>query len=72
MVLRRVWVSESIYSAGYTIWHIGGWDAEHLAEEIRFEDCTYGGRPITSLDDVECYARHVGRVSFGATPPQGP
>jgi len=67
VVLRRVAVIESIYNAGYTISHIGGWDAEHLAEEIRFEDCTYGGRPITSLDDFECYARHVRQVSFHAT-----
>jgi len=69
VVLRRVTIMESIYNAGYTISHIGGWDAEHLAQEIRFEDCTYGGRLITSLDDFECYARHAGQVSFAATRP---
>jgi len=64
VVLRRIDFVESIYNAGYTISHIGGWDAEHLAQEIHFEDCTYGGRPIRSLDDFECYLRHARQVTF--------
>jgi hypothetical protein len=65
VTLRRISAIESIYNPGYTISHLGGWDADHGIDTVRFEACTYGGRPIRSLDDFDCYAKHARGITFG-------
>lgn len=64
VTLRRLRVSESPYNAGYSIALMGGWDAAHTIENIRFEDCSLGGRPILRPEDIDLYQRHTRAVSF--------
>lgn len=62
--LRRVVTDESIFNAGYTTSVIGGWDAEHRVSGVHFEECTYGGRVLKSIDDLEIYTRYADDITF--------
>ncbi|MBD3240065.1 MAG: hypothetical protein GF331_05725 [Chitinivibrionales bacterium] len=44
---------------------IGGWDSEHLVEDIRLENVRIGGKRVASADDLHLFSNeHVRNVSF--------
>lgn len=64
VTFRDVDVALSPYNAGYTKSVIGGWDPQHLADDIRFERFRVDGRVMRNVDDLELFTRHVGKISF--------
>lgn len=55
----------SIYNAGYTTSQIGGFDAEHLVEDVVFRNFRVDGKAIESLDEIELFTRNVNGVRVG-------
>jgi len=64
ITLRNVDVIESIYNPGYTISVIGGWDAQHTIEDVRFENFRLGGRHITTPEGLPLYTCHCKDITF--------
>ncbi len=64
ITLRNIEVTESIYNPGYTISIIGGWDAAHTIEGVRFENFRLGGRRIRRLEDLPAYTAHCAGITF--------
>lgn len=64
ITLRNIDVIESIYNPGYTISIIGGWDANHTIEGVRFENFRLGGRHITTPEGLPLYTCHCKDITF--------
>lgn len=58
VTIRNVTWHRSIYSAGYTISLIGGWDANHTIEDVTIENVVINGTPVRHLDELEINTRH--------------
>ena len=65
ITFRGIRVAHSAQNAGYSTSVIGGWDAEHPVEKVAFEDISFNGRPVTSLDgELEVFTRHAHGISI--------
>ncbi len=64
VTLRRIRVAESIYNAGYTVSHIGGWDEAHGFEGVLLEDVEFGGHPVRGPDDLDLYVKYCRGLEF--------
>jgi hypothetical protein len=64
VTLRNIDVVVSIYNPGYTCSLIGGYDAQHTIEHVRFENFRIAGKPATSPDDLDLYCKHAEGIVF--------
>jgi hypothetical protein len=64
VTLRNIDVVVSIYNPGYTCSLIGGYDAQHTIEHVRFENFRMAGKPATSADDLDLYCKHAEGIVF--------
>ncbi len=64
VTLRNIQVAESPYNPGYTVSLIGGFDAAHDVQGVRFEKFFLGGRKVLSADDLSLFTRHAGGITF--------
>lgn len=64
VTLRDIEVVESIFNPGYTISVIGGWDAQHTIEGVRFENFRLGGRRVSRPEDLPLYTAHCAGMTF--------
>ncbi len=55
---------ESRYNQGVSVSHLGGYDAQHGITDVLFQACTYGGRPVISLDVIDGYAKYLTGLRF--------
>lgn len=62
--LRNIEVTESIFNPGYTVSLIGGWDARHTIEGVRFENFRLGRRHITTPEELSLFTCHCKNVTF--------
>jgi hypothetical protein len=67
--LRDVRLSEvdwwtTKYNAGYTVSHIGGYDAEHRISGVHL-GLRIDGRPIASPDEFDLHTRHADGITVG-------
>jgi hypothetical protein len=58
VTLRNITWHRSVYSTGYTVSLIGGWDAAHTIEDITLEHIIINGTPVRHLDELELHTRH--------------
>ncbi len=58
VTLRNIVWHRSIYSSGYTISLIGGWDSDHTIEDVILENIVINGTPVRHLDELEINTRH--------------
>jgi len=65
VTLRRIRVQTDIYNEGYTVSVIGGWDADHTIEGVRFEDFQIDGKTILSADALPLYTNRASGIVFG-------
>lgn len=65
VTLRNIDVSVSIYNPGYSCSLIGGLDARHTVEQVRFENFRLNGKPATSADELDLYCTYADSVVFG-------
>jgi len=57
ITLRNVdWEVDPV-NLGYTVSIISGWDEEHQAEDIFFENVSFSGRKVKSLNEFEFHSR---------------
>jgi DNA/RNA-binding domain of Phe-tRNA-synthetase-like protein len=63
VTLRRIRTLHDRYN---TVSLIGGFDAEHLVEDVRLEDVRIGEQVIASPDDLHLFTRHARGIT--ATP----
>lgn len=49
---------------GYTISIMGGWDAEHLIEDVTLDNVCINGRPIQHIDELEITTRHARNITL--------
>jgi hypothetical protein len=64
VTLRNIEVVISIYNPGYTLSAIGGCDAEHTVEHVRFENVRLNGQAARTADDLDLYTKHSDDISF--------
>jgi len=64
VTLRNIDVTVSEYNPGYSVSAIGGPDAEHNSEQVRFENFRLNGNPALSADDLDLYLKHAKDVTF--------
>jgi hypothetical protein len=64
VLFKDIAVQNSIYNAGYSISLIGGYNAEHRVEDVRFDHFCIDGNKVASLQQLSCYVRDVGEISF--------
>lgn len=50
------------FNPGYTTSEIGGFDAEHLVEDVSFANLRLDGVPIQNLDEIELHTRHCQNI----------
>ena len=64
VTLRNIDVTISIYNPGYTCSVIGGPDAGHTVERVRFENFRLNGKPARNADDMDLYCKHASEITF--------
>lgn len=65
VTFRDIRVAHPPQNVGYSTSIVGGWDAGHPVENVLFENISYDGRPVTSLDgELEIFTRHVNGMSI--------
>jgi len=64
ILLRNIRVHVSRYNPGYSISVIGGWDAEHPAERITFEDFYLGGEKVTNANQLDLFVKEAKDIVF--------
>ncbi len=64
VVLRDIDVALSPYNAGYTVSLIGGYDAGHLVEDVRFENFRVNGVAVRDGDAFDLHTRHARGIRF--------
>jgi hypothetical protein len=64
VTLRNIDITVSIYNPGYSCSVIGGRDARHTVENIRFENIRLNGKPAASEDDLDLYCKHAKNIRF--------
>jgi hypothetical protein len=64
VTLRNIEAVISIYNPGYTLSAIGGCDADHTVEHVRFENLRLNGNVVKSADDLDLYTKHAADISF--------
>lgn len=64
VTLRNIQAAISIYNPGYSLSVIGGCDAGHTVEHVRFENLSLNGQLARSADDLDLYTKHVADISF--------
>jgi hypothetical protein len=64
VILRNIDVTQSIYNAGYSMSLIGGYDANHTAENILFDNFRLNGEKVTNADQLELYLKQAKNVTF--------
>ena len=62
ITLRNVNWHQMECNVGYTVSMIGGWDAEHMIEDVKFENCCINGKPIKHIDELEICTRHAKNI----------
>lgn len=58
ILLQDIFVTNSEFNPGYSVSVIGGYDEEHLAENIRFKNFRINGKPIESVDEIDLHTRY--------------
>ncbi|MBC2602796.1 glycosyl hydrolase family 28 protein [Puniceicoccus vermicola] len=58
VTLRNINWWRPSHNEGYTISIMGGWDAEHLIENVTFENVCINGVPIQHIDELEITMRY--------------
>ena len=56
----------SMFNPGYTTSEIGGFDAEHLVEDVSFSSLRLNGVPVRDLDEIELHTRHCRNIRVDA------
>lgn len=64
ILLKNIKVIESIYNPGYSISVIGGYDKEHLVENVVFEDFYLNDRKIMNEDQLDLHTKNVKNIIF--------
>lgn len=64
VTLRNIDVAISTFNPGYTVSVIGGCDAEHTVEHVRFENVRLDGKPAKSADDLDLYTKQASDIVF--------
>ena len=64
ILLKNIRVIESIYNPGYSISIIGGYDSEHLAEDVIFEDFYLNDRKIMNGDQLDLHTKNTKNIIF--------
>jgi hypothetical protein len=65
VTLRDIDVTVSIYNPGYSCSVIGGLDARHTVDGVRFENFRLNGKLAASADEMDLYLKNTAGVVFG-------
>jgi hypothetical protein len=64
VTLRNIDVALSVFNPGYSCSLIGGFDAQHTIEHVRFENFRVGGKLVTSPDAMDLYCKQTNDIAF--------
>lgn len=64
VTLRNVDVRLEDYNHGYTSSLIGGYDAGHRVEDVRFENFVHGGRKAMHPDELDLFVKYAEGIRF--------
>jgi hypothetical protein len=62
--LRDIDVALSVFNPGYTCSVIGGRDAQHTIQHVRFENFRLDGKPVTTPDEMDLYCKQTADITF--------
>jgi hypothetical protein len=62
--LRNIDVALSVFNPGYTCSVIGGRDAEHTIQHVRFENFRLDGKRVTTCDEMDLYSKQAADITF--------
>jgi hypothetical protein len=54
----------SMFNPGYSCSIIGGFDAEHTIDHVRFENFRVGGKLVTCPDAMDLYCKQTNDIAF--------
>jgi len=64
VTLRDIDVALSVFNPGYTCSVIGGRDAQHTIQHVRFENFRLDGKPVTTPDEMDLYCKQTADITF--------
>jgi len=64
VTLRNIDVAISEYNPGYSLSIIGGLDANHTIEQVKFENFRMNSKVVTSADKMDLYCKQVKDLKF--------
>jgi hypothetical protein len=64
VTLRDIDVAISVFNPGYTCSVIGGRDAQHTIQHVRFENFRLAGKPVTTPDEMDLYCKEASNITF--------
>ena len=62
IVLKNIRVTNSIYNPGYSISLIGGYDDDHMVENVKIEDFYIDDKKITNTDQLDLFLKQTKHV----------
>jgi len=64
VTLRNIAVALSVFNPGYSCSLIGGFDAQHSIDHVRFENFRVGGKLVISPDAMDLYCKQTNDIGF--------
>jgi hypothetical protein len=64
ILLKDIYVKQSIYNYGYSISLIGGYDENHKIKNVTFENFMLDGQKVTNADQLDLFIKQVEGVKF--------
>ena len=64
VMFRNIDVTVSTYNPGYSISTIGGYDANHLVENIVFDNLKLDGKKVLNADQLDLFTKQVKGIVF--------
>jgi hypothetical protein len=64
VVIRDIFVKNSIYNPGYSVSLIGGYDDKHKIENVTIENFYIDGKKITNPDQLDLYIKQAENVEI--------
>jgi hypothetical protein len=64
VTFRNIDVTLTQFNPGYSMSLIGGYDANHTAENIKFENFKVDGKVVTSADELDLYCKQTKNITF--------
>jgi len=64
LVAQAAGGADWVFNPGYACSVIGGRDAQHSIQHVRFENFRLDGRPVATPDEMDLYCKQTADITF--------